>query len=416
MSDAHRSSFSVQSVPQRPLPPGWRWVKLGEVTTVVAGTTPSTAVDDYWGGDIVWVTPADLGQLGGREICGSARLITKAGFHAAGLELVPVGAVVMSTRAPIGHLGIARIPLCTNQGCKAFVPSDRVHAEFLFWALRLAVPELQILGSGTTFKEVSKEAVESFAIPLPPLSEQRRIAGILNEQMQEVEKARAATEAQLEACRALPAAFLREVFPKRGQELPPGWRWVKLGEVATVVAGTTPSTAVEAYWGGDIVWVTPADLGQLAGRDIHGSARLITKAGFSAATLELVPAGAVVMSTRAPIGHLGIARVPLCTNQGCKAFVPSGQVSGEFLFWALKLFVPELQELGSGATFKEVSKETVEGFEVPLPPLSEQRRIAGMLNERMAEAEKHRLALEAQLETINKLPAALLRKAFRGDI
>jgi type I restriction enzyme S subunit len=197
---------------ERPLPAGWRMVRLGEITTVVSGTTPATGNPDFWGGDIVWITPVDLGKLESSEIRGSDRTITTEGYKSCNPTLVPPGTVVMSSRAPIGHLGIAAVPLCTNQGCKSFVPSPQVDSYFLYYALKHSVWRLQQLGSGATFDEVSKTQCEDFTIPLPPLAEQKRIAAILREQMEAVKKARAAAEAQLNAINALPAAVLRRAF------------------------------------------------------------------------------------------------------------------------------------------------------------------------------------------------------------
>src|SRR2546425_12041350 len=139
------------------LPPGWRWVRLGEVCRVVGGSTPSSTVKDYWDGEIVWITPTDLGKLEGLHIVNSARRITNAGYQSCGTGLVPVGSVVLSSRAPIGHLGIAGVPLCTNQGCKAFVPSADVESRFLFFALKQEVPTLQALGSRSEERRVGKE-------------------------------------------------------------------------------------------------------------------------------------------------------------------------------------------------------------------------------------------------------------------
>jgi len=195
----------------KPLPPGWRWVRLGEVTKVYNGTTP-TSEAAYWNGGIVWVTPTDLGKLNGIHILSSARSVSPLAVASFNLSLVPPGTVVLSSRAPIGHLGIAGVELCTNQGCKSFVPSDGIDSVFLYFALKSSVADLQRLGSGATFAEVSKSQCENFEIPLPPLSEQRRIAAILKEQMAAVERARAAAEAELEAVEALPVALLRRAF------------------------------------------------------------------------------------------------------------------------------------------------------------------------------------------------------------
>lgn len=197
---------------ERKLPRGWRWAQLGDVCKIVGGTTPSTLVPDYWGGDINWVTPSDLGKLESSEIQTSSRKITRKALEETKLQILPVGTVVLSSRAPIGHLGIARIPFCTNQGCKSFIPSPKIETDYLYYGLKFYVPDFERLGSGATFKEISKTKLNKFEIPLPPLSEQKRIVADLNKKMAAVEKARNAAEAELEAVNALPAAFLREAF------------------------------------------------------------------------------------------------------------------------------------------------------------------------------------------------------------
>jgi len=173
------SSLDVQG--SRELPKGWRWVKLGDISKVVGGSTPDTGNSSNWGNDIIWVTPTDLGKLSGIFIVDTSRKITHLGLLNCGSELVPPGTVVMSSRAPIGHLAIAEQELCTNQGCKSFVPSSEVDSLFLYWSLKKAVPSIQALGSGATFAEVSKSTLHEFEIPLPPLPEQQRIATLLKE-------------------------------------------------------------------------------------------------------------------------------------------------------------------------------------------------------------------------------------------
>lgn len=178
--------------------------------------------------------------------------------------------------------------------------------------------------------------------------------------------------------------------------------------------GTTPRSTNEAYWHGDIVWITPADLGQLATREIQTSNRRISRDGYDSCGLELVPPGTVVLSTRAPIGHLGIASVPLCTNQGCKSLVPGDDIDSLYLYFALKHAVPDLRSLGSGATFSEISKTQVSNFNIPLPPVAEQRRLAARVNEQMAHIARARAAAKEQLKMIDVLPANVLRQTFDG--
>lgn len=224
---------------KRKLPSGWRWARLEAVCKVASGSTPRTGVSEYWDGDIPWVTPTDLGRLDRPVLAATERRITAAGLASCAAQVVPPGTVIMSSRAPIGHLAVAEVACCTNQGCKSFVPTESVDTWYLYFALKTAVPELKALGSGATFTEVSKTAVELFEIPVPPLSEQQRIAAILNEQMAAVERARATAEARLETAKALPAAYLRAVFNS-----PEAQRWarMKLGEVCDLLPAKSIAT------------------------------------------------------------------------------------------------------------------------------------------------------------------------------
>jgi len=230
---------TIKSNGVQKLPDGWRWVWLGSACKVVSGSTPNSSVDRYWNGDIVWITPTDLGKLEGFQIGSSARHIISIGYEFCGTEIVPAGSVVLSSRAPIGYLGIAAVPLCTNQGCKSFIPGSDVDSLFLYFSLKRVVPLLQAIGSGATFAEISKSQIEIFEIPLPPLPEQSRIAAILKEQMAAVERARAAAEAQLEAAKALPAAYLRAVFNSPEAQK---WPTRRLGDVCDLLPAKSIAT------------------------------------------------------------------------------------------------------------------------------------------------------------------------------
>ncbi|MFN3467267.1 MAG: restriction endonuclease subunit S, partial [Candidatus Brocadiales bacterium] len=138
--------------------------------------------------------------------------------------------------------------------------------------------------------------------------------------------------------------------------LPEGWRWVRLGEVCEIVTGSTPRTNDPTNWNGKIFWATPNDMGKLTGFTIDDTERKISEKGFKSCNLRLLPPGSVLLTTRAPIGHLAINTKPMCTNQGFKSLIPSNQIDAWFLFFVLKYFVPILQSMGRGQTFTEISK------------------------------------------------------------
>lgn len=158
----------------------WPVVALGEVARVVGGATPRTGTREYWGGGIAWATPKDLSLLNAPTIARTERYITDAGLRSCAAEVLPPGSVLLSSRAPIGYVAINEIPMATNQGFKSLVPNDHLDAGYLAHWLRANRSYLESLGTGATFKEVSKAVVSRVMLPLPPLDEQRRIAAILD--------------------------------------------------------------------------------------------------------------------------------------------------------------------------------------------------------------------------------------------
>ena len=157
------------------------------------------------------------------------------------------------------------------------------------------------------------------------------------------------------------------------------WKTYKLSDIGTVVGGATPSTTVEKFYGGDIPWLTPKDLSGFKDRYIERGERNITQEGINSCSAHLLPENSVLFSSRAPIGYVAIAKNPIATNQGFKSIIPNANVDSLFLYYALKYNKEKIEAMGSGTTFKEVSGAIMKNFEISLPPLEEQRRIAGIL-------------------------------------
>ena len=150
---------------------------MNEVTRIVLGSTPNSKNPAYWDGDVRWITPAEMTE-DSFYIYDTERHITEDGRNSANLTLLPKGAVLFSTRAPIGKIGIVGNEMCCNQGFKNFVCSDKINNIFLFYTLKYKKDYLCSLGTGTTFKELSKKTVESLKIAIPPLERQRMFESI----------------------------------------------------------------------------------------------------------------------------------------------------------------------------------------------------------------------------------------------
>ncbi|MGV0420906.1 restriction endonuclease subunit S [Corynebacterium guaraldiae] len=212
----------------------WPMVRLGDVCEVVSGGTPKTSVEEYWGGEIPWVTPADLSKLKGLEISSGERAITQRGVDKSSAVLLPAGSVVLSSRAPIGYVAIAQVPMTTNQGCKSFIPSSEIDARYLAHYLLSQKDALQSLGTGATFKELSKTRAADIRIPLPPLDEQRRIAAVLDE----VGRLSSIQIKKVEGLEALKRVVVEEFLKARGDQE------VELGTISEIQSGITKGRKV----------------------------------------------------------------------------------------------------------------------------------------------------------------------------
>jgi type I restriction enzyme S subunit len=112
------------------IPEHWSMRKLKYLSEIVNGSTPKSGVSEYWDGDLVWITPNDLGRLNGNKISDSLKKITELGLNSCGTTLTPKGSIILSTRAPIGHISITETETCTNQGCKTIGSSTECVLRF----------------------------------------------------------------------------------------------------------------------------------------------------------------------------------------------------------------------------------------------------------------------------------------------
>jgi len=196
------------------IPAHWKEKRLKRLFVVVNGSTPKSEEPDYWDGDIPWVTPDDLGELSSRELKAPRRYITKAGYQNCGTTLVPSGSLVLSTRAPIGHLAVASVDLCTNQGCRSLISRDSGDRNFFYYQLIAARSVLESFGEGSTFKELAKPKLERILLVDPPLSEQRAIAAFLDRETAKIDALVAKKERLIELLQEKRTALITRAVTK----------------------------------------------------------------------------------------------------------------------------------------------------------------------------------------------------------
>jgi type I restriction enzyme S subunit len=160
------------------------------------------------------------------------------------------------------------------------------------------------------------------------------------------------------------------------------WKNCNISDLGEVVGGATPSTKdKENYEGGTIAWITPKDLSGYNERYISKGERCITEQGLKSCSTQILPANTILFSSRAPIGYVAIAKNEMCTNQGFKSVVPNKDTDYMFLYYLLKYNKDNIEHMGSGTTFKEVSASTMRNIKVCVPiEKKEQQKIASILS------------------------------------
>lgn len=174
------------------IPDTWLWVEIGSLSDVVGGGTPSTTKGNYFeGGNIPWLTPADMSGYSEMYISEGRRNITEAGLQNSSARLLPKDSLLFSSRAPIGYVAIAQNPITTNQGFKSFFPTEAYLPHYGYWYLRSIKALAESMASGTTFLELSGSKAAKLPFPLAPIAEQRRIVAQLDAAMQQLEASQA---------------------------------------------------------------------------------------------------------------------------------------------------------------------------------------------------------------------------------
>lgn len=187
----------------------------------------------------------------------------------------------------------------------------------------------------------------------------------------------------------------------------------KLGELGTVYSGGTPSTKKAEFWDGDIAWITPKDLAGYSKKKISKGERNITKAGLSGSSATLIPAGSVLMSSRAPIGYVAIANNELSTNQGFKSINCNKSIClNEYIYYWIKSNIEYIKSKANGSTFKEISGSSFKNLEIDVPDLEKQKKIVKILS-----ALDQKIELNMRInETLSDLMTAYSNKLFSNFV
>ena len=424
------------------IPDSWEWVKLKEIALVKS--SKRVLQKDYAKSGIPFYRSKEIGNLHRNEDIITELFITDEHYQTLqdSYGVPKQGDILITSVGSIGNTWICDerkfyykdgniTQICSNEYFNSYFIERCIHSPF-FWE------QVTSTVSGTAYSALTIIKLNNILFPLPPLSEQKRIVEQIERALEKVEVYAESYNKLQELDRAFPDKLkksilqyamqgklvpqdpndepvevllekiqtekqklyeegklkkkdLAEIVVEKGDDnspyqdvpydIPESWNWVKLRNIGSITSGGTPKSSEPSYYGGNITWITPADMGKQQNNKFFAkSSKKITELGLQKSSAQLISKNSIVYSSRAPIGHINIVTEDYTTNQGCKSITPL-LVDLIFLYWLLQFRTKDIILRSSGTTFKEISASGFGDTLLPLPPLAEQKRIVAQIEQ-----------------------------------
>jgi len=349
-----------------------------------------------------------------------------------GYKLVESGDFVISLRTFEGGIELSEIRGLVSPAYTVLRRIKEFSDKFMKYLFKSEkfINELNKITTGIRQgKNISFDDFANILIPIPSLNIQEKIGSYLDHKTTLIDKLISITERKIELLKEKRTALINHAVTKGldpnvrmkdsgiewiGQ-IPEHWEVKKLKYVAKSFNGSTPKDN-DDYWGDDIVWVTPGDIGKIKNQIVLlDSDRRITQEGLNSCGCTLLPPNSIILTTRAPIGNVIICGTEFTTNQGCKSLVPFN-VDYIYLYYVLKTSGVVLENLGQGTTFKELSTFSLNNFYVPHPSVGEQKQIVDFLLIKNEEYEKTISTAKSTINTLKQYRQTLISEVVTGKI
>ena len=418
------------------IPAHWEVRRLKRLFRVENGSTPKSGEPANWDGDIPWATPDDLGKLKDRVLSETGRCITREGYESCATRMVPEESLILSTRAPIGHLAIAAVPVCTNQGCRSLVFRENSDRTFFYFEVRAVRPVLEAAGRGSTFKELSKENLEVVPLCVPNSDEQRTIAAFLDRETRRIDALVAKKERLIELLQEKRTALITRAVTKGLDpnvptknsgvewlgEIPAHWEVTRIRDVAKALqTGPFGSQlhAAEYVLGGHPV-INPANLRD--GELVQDQDCTVDDATAVRLEHHRVREGDILFARRGELGRCGLVTQHqegwLCGTGCLRLRVRFATSRPRFLMRILSTSgVAEWLNLQSvGATMQNLNTSIIGRIPIVMPPLPEQEAIALCLDRETATIDVLLAKVREAIDRLKELRTALISAAVTGKI
>lgn len=392
------AAANYATIPRGKARSSWQAKTIGEVCEVVNGGTPKTGVTEYWDGLHLWITPAEMGKRPSPYVEATDRTLTDSGLKNSSARPLPPYSVILSSRAPIGHLVINTKPMATNQGCKGLVPSNAIHYKFLYHYLSSIIELLNELGTGATFKELSGGKLKEVWIPVPSLAEQQRIVAILDQAFAGIAAGRANAERNLRNARELFESHLQAVFTQHGE----GWDETTLDQIAiNLDSKRVPITKRDRKSGEYPYYGASGIVDYVADYIFEGDALLVSEDGAN------------LLARSTPIAFSASGKYWVNNHAHILKFEET--VTQQFVQFFLES--TKLDEYITGMAQPKLTQKALNSIPVPLPSsIEQQHEVVTTLQSLATETQRLESLYQRKLAALDELKQSLLARAFAGEL
>nr|WP_057035403.1 restriction endonuclease subunit S [Campylobacter jejuni] len=388
------------------LPRGWEVKKLGDIAEISSGGTPSRNKKEYWeNGTIPWVKIKDIKE---NFISTTEEFITEDGLKNSSAKLFKKETLLYSIFATLGEVAILDIDATTNQAIAGInIKENNTNSLYLMYFLKSIKDKICSKGRGVAQNNLNLSILKQIQIPLPPLKEQERIVGILDESFAKIDESIKILEQNLLNLDELMQSALQKAFnplkdnAKENYKLPQGWEWKSLEEISENISagGDKPKNCTESKTAKNQIPV------YANGVNNNGLVGYTDKATIIKPSLTI--------SARGTIGFVCIRKEPYFPIVRLISLIPCENILClHYLYFCLNFFIAK----GEGSSIPQLTIPKFKSLQIPLPPLKEQEQIAEHLDFVFEKAKALKELYTKELKDYEELKQSLLDKAFKGEL
>lgn len=394
--------------------------KLSEICEIFSGGTPSTKIQEYWNGNILWLSS---GETRNNFIVDTERKITLDGVKNSSTRLAKKNDVIVASAGQgntRGQVSLCLVDTYVNQSLLVLRTNNEIILpKFLFYNLKSRYNELrQLSDSHSSRGSLPKNVLSLVDMILPSLLQQEKIGKILYDLDLEIVNLQNQNKILEQIIQAIFKSWfvnfdeVTKFDDSKLGKIPKGWKVEKISDVCQTFGGGTPSTTNTDYWNGDIHWFVPRDLTNSDRLFCISSERKITDLGLKNCASQLHPENSIFMTSRATIGAFAINRIPAATNQGFIVTRPNNPNHLYYLFLNFSNRIHEFIQHANGSTFLEISRKNFRELPILIPPST----ILDKFHDKIKQLFENRFNNEQMIFQLEQIRDSLLPKLMSGEI